>query len=121
VRTIQKVFPVCRMYREVEKPSDAEIKSQGDLANMIIFCVKSDRKFGFREPVEADYLGSEVRRSYLMPQHEIPSSEFEAGAETKEILNAGEEYYLYVWQQVSSLSHWHGMRQVAGAQVWEFW
>ena len=86
---------------------------------MVIFCRKIPGQFKFREPVEADYLGSHARREYLLPRHEIPAKRFlESDARVIEKSSIGE---LKGAQRSSKISHWYLMRKVLPAVVWENW
>ena len=121
MRTIRAVFPNCRIYRE--HPPEAAT-DQTDFTNMIFFCRKGDKPFAFRQPVEADYLGSLARRELLLPQHEIDIQQFDLEGTVKgvpKVLHRGKEGMLAQWQRKSAVGHWKVMRQVVPAVVWENW
>lgn len=91
--------------------------------NMIIFCKKSSATpLQFREPVTADFLGSKSREAYLMPKHEISSAIFQ-GMEKggRHVLRKNEIGRLHKFQDRTAIAHWHIMREVMPAKVWENW
>jgi spermidine synthase len=122
VQTIRRVFPVCRIYREMAAPTPEEVEEQGyDMTNMVIFCVKNDKPFKFRKPKESDFLESEVRRGNLIPKHEILDGAFAYDKTNGTVLRDGDEHLLRKWQEKSAVAHWHVMRQVIANPVWELW
>ena len=90
---------------------------------MVLFCRKTPEDFTFREPVEADFLGSPARRQHLKPQHEIPTSYFKAGRQHKgEILRRGRiTQEMQESTMASAVGHWYLMRTVLPDVVWENW
>jgi hypothetical protein len=117
VRTIEAVFPSCRMFRE-----DAGDEANGDFANMVIFCKKSsDTPLRFRDPVPADFLDSKFRETYLVPKHEIDPAIFKGVKGGQSVLRAKDTGKLYRWQDQGALEHWGIMRKVLPASVWENW
>jgi hypothetical protein len=120
-RTITSVFKSCRIFRENEPDSSADV----DFTNLVFFCRKrvsdpssSDAKLIFRKPVEADFLGSDARREYLMPKYEVLPEQFETQGEVLTTQNAR----LLERQQVkSAIGHWKVMRGVLPPEVWEAW
>ncbi|KAI9861099.1 MAG: hypothetical protein M1813_005528 [Trichoglossum hirsutum] len=125
VRTVKRVFPVCRIFRETAAPSPAELASKKrDFTNLVVFCTKSDKSFSFRKPTESDYLESHARRNYLWPKYEVNQELFRAEGEEEQIgvLRAGRAMQmLEKWQEHSALGHWAIMRTVIPDQVWENW
>ncbi|KAI9737638.1 MAG: hypothetical protein M1818_005642 [Claussenomyces sp. TS43310] len=122
VRTIQFVFPSCRIYRETEPPSAALLASQGqDFTNMVIFCVKRDAPIIFRRPNEADYLGSGARKAYLMPSNEIVADVFAEREGDGGVLRKNDTQRLSKWQQKSAVGHWNVMRTVLPDEIWQAW
>lgn len=122
IRTILAVFPSCRIFRELER-DDAEVAELGrDFTNMIVFCTKSADGAGltFREPTDADYLGTISRRFHMMPRFEVPAETF---ADTKGlgILTADDTKKLARYQVRGALGHWKVMRTVIPAKAWETW
>ncbi|KAJ9502145.1 hypothetical protein H2202_002209 [Exophiala xenobiotica] len=115
-RTITSVFPSCRVFREDEAPA-AGVKPD-DFTNMVFFCRKSDSPINFRRPVEADFLGSNARREYMLPTHEISPSSFDASVD---VLRSGKTKQLEKWQAQSAIGHWRVMRTVLPAAVWNNW
>ncbi|KPI42453.1 uncharacterized protein AB675_9619 [Cyphellophora attinorum] len=78
-RTITSVFgDGCRVFREEPAPNK-EVNNEGDFTNMVFFCRKHPDGLAvkFRKPVTADFLGSSLRKSYMMPQHEILPEAFD--------------------------------------------
>jgi len=90
---------------------------------MIIFCKKSSATpLTFREPVPSDYLGSNSRRSYLVPKHEVDVSRFaDHHHHGRPVLIAKETGRLHKYQDRSALEHWGIMRDVVPDAVWENW
>lgn len=118
MRTVQAVFPSCRIFRE-EVASEDNI----EFTNMVIFCKKSSSTpLTFRDPVPEDYLGSKFRESYLMPKHEVNPSRFEdVHHQGRPILIAKEASRLHQYTDRGALEHWQIMRKVVPAAVWESW
>ncbi|GKZ91821.1 hypothetical protein AnigIFM59636_004501 [Aspergillus niger] len=118
VRTIQYVFPTCRIFREA---SDSDLTA--DFTNMVIFCKKSSATpLTFRDPVSADYMGSKFRQMYLMPKVEIDASRFqdiEKGG--RRVLHSKNTHLLHKYQDRAALEHWNIMRHVLPDFVWENW
>lgn len=113
VHTIQAVFPNCRMFREL--PDEGS-----NFTNMVVFCKISTVPLRFRAPVPEDYLRSKAREMYLLPKHEVDPAVFEAG-DDRVVLRANETGLLKKFQDQSAIAHWHIMRQVLPAVVWESW
>lgn len=120
-RTITNVFPSCRVFREDEQVGEDGMQvtdKQGQFTNMVFICRKADNAVKFRKAVEADFLGSALRRSYMVPKHEVPSSKFELQGE---ILTRANRKVLEKMQVESAIGHWKLMRKVIPAAVWENW
>ncbi|KAJ5280139.1 hypothetical protein N7478_005511 [Penicillium angulare] len=118
-RTIQAVFPSCRMFRETE----ANNNDNSDFTNMVLFCKKTTGStITFREPTQADYLGSKSRESYMVPKNEMDASMFStippAG---RRVLVEKELGRLHKFQDRAALEHWEIMRKVLPDAVWENW
>jgi hypothetical protein len=91
---------------------------------MVIFCTKLDSKpLTFRKPVEADYLGSNARRMFLVPEHEIEQGFFteQEGEGNGGVLSSNDTMRLTKWQRKSAVGHWGVMRTVLPSEVWETW
>ena len=90
---------------------------------MVMFCRKSNETFGFRDPVEADCLGSQARRYHLLPKHEIQASYFKGrnGDGELQVLKAGQTERLEADQKESAVGHWGIMRTVLPDVIWENW
>jgi hypothetical protein len=91
---------------------------------MIFFCRKGNKPFAFREPVEADFLGSLARRELLVPQHEVDIKQFDLEGDNNgmpKVLRNGKTSVLDQWQRKSAVGHWEVMRQVIPSIVWENW
>lgn len=117
MRTIEAVFPSCRIFREEVNNSDT-----ADFTNMVIFCKKSPSRLTFRDPVQADYLRSKFRETYLVPKHEVDPSVFMSVSEGgRPVLRAKETGRLHKWQDQGALQHWAIMRKVLPDAVWENW
>ncbi|KIW26844.1 uncharacterized protein PV07_06646 [Cladophialophora immunda] len=115
-RTITSVFPSCRVFREDEAPAPG-VKPV-DFTNMVFFCRKKKAAITFRRPVAADFLGSGARQEFLIPRHEIASSEFDTEGG---VLRNGQTKELEKWQGQSALGHWTVMRTVLPDVIWENW
>ena len=127
VSTVKVVFPHCRFFREEaapEGPDPINNPHGGDFTNMVMFCRKSG-VLDFRDPVEADFLGSQARRHHLSPKHEIDAEIFDnkpaVGVEVRRTLKRGQTRELEALQRDSAVAHWHIMRTVLPAAVWENW
>jgi hypothetical protein len=124
VRTITSVFPTCRIYRELPAPSAAQLALKKlDFTNLVVFCTRADRSFGFRRAVQDDFLGTEARRQYLRPLHEVPLSTFDKEGEPR-VLKDGDAKAMRMlegWQRDSAVGHWGVMRGVVPDGVWENW
>ena len=120
VRTIQAVFPSCRIFREQVADLDNE---NPNFTNMVLFCKKSSSTpIRFREPVQSDFLRSELRETYLLPKHELSPSLFATIPEHgRRVLVANEINRLHKFQDRSALEHWGIMRKVLPHAVWENW
>lgn len=120
VRTIQAVFPSCRIFREQAATKDDE---NSDFTNMVLFCKKStETPLTFRDAVSADYLGSKSREAYLVPKHEMDFSIFaKIPPKGRRILIAKEVGRLHKYQDRAALEHWSIMRTVLPEAVWENW
>lgn len=114
VKTIMSVFARCRLFREMARQSTT---GPSDFTNMVLFCRKLREPFGFRDPVEADYLGSQARKEHLLPQHEIDANIFDNG----EVIKRSTTWRYETSQKKSALGHWHVMRSVLPDAVWEHW
>ena len=125
VRTILAVFPSCRIYREhappLAKPDSANPNAVApDFSNVVIFCKKTSSPITFRKPVAADYLGSALRKEFMVPKHElaITSENFQLEGE---ILMRGKTKQLEKWHVQSAIGHWKLMRGLLPDAVWENW
>lgn len=97
---------------------------------MVLFCRKTPEPFTFRDPVEADFLGSPARRQHLKPRHEIPASYFSKTKEEErgqrhnggEVLRKGRiSREMRESTMASAAGHWYLMRTVLPDVVWETW
>lgn len=114
IKTVKSVFSSCRLFRETPQvtPLGAE-----DFTNIVMFCTTSRETFAFRDPVEADFLGSPARRKHLFPRNEVN----EVAQGKGEIIRRGHTAGLEASQMKSAIGHWHVMRRVLPAKVWENW
>ena len=92
-----------------------------DFTNMVMFCRKSTGIFTFRDPVEADCLGSQARRYFLLPQHEIQVDYFEGRDGEVTTLKRGQTQVLEAYEAKSAARHWEIMRTVLPDVIWEAW
>jgi hypothetical protein len=87
-----------------------------------MFCMKAGLPFTFRPPTEADHLGSESRRRFLVPRHEVDLAPFrKVRAGEASMLTQETRSTLKKWQRRSAVGHWKIMRGVLPAGVWESW
>lgn len=119
LNTIHAVFPSCRIFRDQAKGDDVGDDDM-DFINMILFCRPTrSTKITFRQPVEADFLDSIVRKRTLFPAKELEVKfKPEEGAqlltgETVGVLEKG--------HGASAVDHWGIMRGVLPPRVWELW
>ncbi|KAJ5176687.1 uncharacterized protein N7482_002564 [Penicillium canariense] len=119
-RTIQRVFPSCRIFREHQAGQDEE---NPNFTNMVFFCKKSSRTpVQFRDPVSSDFLRSKSRENYLVPKHELDPAIFATiPHKGRSILVEKEVKRLHKFQDRGALEHWEIMRKVIPAAVWENW
>lgn len=114
----------CRMFRD-QAPLDIKDKSDSDFLNMVVFCTK--RKgvpITFRNPIPADFLGSQSRKYYLKPRAELElkfPSEVEMRDESIQLLTIKDLRRLERTQISSAKRHWSIMRKVLPDAVWEDW
>lgn len=123
INTINLAFDrQCRMFRDSE-PSDET--GATDFLNMVIFCKNAaDGKLEFREPIEADYLGTVSRRHYLAPRKTLElkfPTEEEVVVETVQTLTVDNLSEFEKKQVESARRHWKIMRLVVPDFVWELW
>lgn len=137
IRTIQSVFPSCRIFREDEPtggkagssgrsgdpPAASSSEDGGDFTNMVIFCQNSPTRLTFRPPTPGDYLGSGARQQFLLPRWEIDPATFGRGRGEEEevLLRTGRTAELERHQTRSAVDHWAIMRRVLPAEVWQLW
>ncbi|KAF7545895.1 hypothetical protein G7Z17_g8822 [Cylindrodendrum hubeiense] len=120
IRTITKVFPSCRVYREAPRVESTVEAWGSDFINMVIFCQKTAGDLTFRQPVRKDYHESRSRHVFLVPQHEIPASVWLEG-DDKSILTKNNTAKVTKMHQKSATGHWSIMRTVIPANIWEMW
>jgi hypothetical protein len=115
-RTITSIFGACRVFREEPIKS---ANTPGDFTNMVFFCRKPDSPaISFREPAEADYLGTGLRKAYMFPQYEVKPEQF---VQEGPILTVKNSRILEKQQARSAIGHWSVMRTVLPDAVWENW
>ncbi|PFH62384.1 hypothetical protein XA68_13823 [Ophiocordyceps unilateralis] len=121
-RTIKRVFPTCRVFREVPPDAKAIELDGADFANMVIFCTKSNAPLTFRRPTQADHLESATRKQFLNLDHEMLESEFLSRDEDETtILRRNDTSAVEKWHEQGALGHWAIMRRMLPASVWERW
>ncbi|KAI9820063.1 MAG: hypothetical protein M1826_001053 [Phylliscum demangeonii] len=118
IRTIQAVFPSCRIFRELQDRSEIGL---GDFTNVVIFCIPTASPFSFRAPTAADFLGSAVREGFLLPQEEVDRKIFQRKRGETDVLTRATTSALDRWQRSSVTAHWRIMRLVLPDAVWELW
>ena len=87
----------------------------------MIFCTNSGEAVTFREPTQADFLGSGARKAYLLPIHEVREEAFAPVESDGGILLRNDTARFRGWQQKSALGHWAVMRTVLPKEIWEDW
>ena len=87
---------------------------------MVLFCRLSTHAIEFRDPLEADYLGSQTRRESLVPEHEIAAGYFDE-RHGSEVIRVADVKRLERTQLEGAVGHWKVMRTVMPAKVWETW
>lgn len=120
-RTVTNVFPACRVFREdeqVDESDKAVVDDAGEFTNMVFICKKDGQAPKFRKAVEADFLGSASRKSYMVPKHEVPAVTFQQHGE---LLTRANKKGLEKMQVESAIGHWKLMRKVMPAAIWENW
>lgn len=125
MRTINAVFPSCRIFREFP-PDASSIATHGgaDFTNMVIFCKKTPGALAFRAATDKDRLDSFARREFLEPTHEVRAADFLAAGEGKEqqrLLRANDTDVVTQSHKTSARGHWSIMRTVLPGVVWEQW
>ena len=88
------------------------------MANMVIFCRKTAEPFTFRQPSDADFLGSHARREFLLPRFEVSIDQF---ANRGEVIKSQAISGLQKSQRENARTHWYFMRDLIPAKVWESW
>ncbi|KAI9672636.1 MAG: ssk1 response regulator receiver [Alyxoria varia] len=108
LHTVLSAFGSCKVFRDQESSDDG---IDADFANIVLFCKKSDKSWGFRPTVEADFLRSEARRQFLVPKHKINVNKLCAGLGEDNIVRDGNTAILESTQAKSAMDHWKIMRQ----------
>ncbi|KAF4595856.1 spermine/spermidine synthase [Ophiocordyceps camponoti-floridani] len=122
MRTIKRVFPTCRVFREVPPDAKAMELDGADFANMAIFCTKSSSPLTFRSPTPADHLESETRKMFLTLEHEMLESEIlSRHQDDATVLLRNDTSAVEKWHEQGALGHWAIMRRMLPASVWERW
>ena len=120
--TITRAFDGrCKIYRDTPPAtSDSKAAVNEDFTNIIVFCRNTPGPITFRAPRPADFLGSKSREHYMLPDPslEIPVPAADANFEA---LQPGDESKWSSHQAASATKHWHVMRRVIPAAVWELW
>jgi hypothetical protein len=121
LHTINTVFSQqCKLYRDAPLETKAHLNpnDESDFLNMVVFCRNSPGKIRFRKPVQADFVGSKSREHYMLPKAEL---EIEFPKREEGLLEAEDVDRWEFQQQESAARHWHIMRKVVPAVVWELW
>ena len=84
---------------------------------MVMFCRLNNDPIEFRDPVEADFLGSGSRRRSLLPEHEVlrdyvPADNIITNADVGGLIDS---------RLVDAVGHWKLMRTVLPPKVWEIY
>jgi len=113
----------CALYRD-SPPEKVEEKTRGtNFANYIVFCRNSPGPVEFRQPTQADFLGSISRR-----QHMYPRAEYAVDFPLRGTEKADEDVLLEEavgeWkaeQEESASRHWKIMREVLPGKIWSLY
>jgi spermidine synthase len=121
LNTILRAFDgQCKVFRD-SPASSSEINE--DFLNMLVFCRNTAGPITFRKPNKEDFLGSKSRAHYLPPRKELELdvTTLLSGHVENQILRVGDEGKWRREQEESAIRHWHIMRKVLPAVVWESW
>ncbi|KAK5113008.1 hypothetical protein LTR85_011030 [Meristemomyces frigidus] len=129
LNTIREVFDgQCRIFRDAPPPenqTNSTAAPEEDFLNLVLFCRNTPGPITFRKPTAKDFLGSKSRAHYLLPRadYEInfPSVGNTTEAVEEFVLKKGKEGQWRKQQEESAIRHWHIMRRVLPAVVWEMW
>ncbi|KAI0832594.1 hypothetical protein BC628DRAFT_1310250 [Trametes gibbosa] len=121
VSTLHAAFPQCRAFYDAMEQSK---NVTSEFLNWVIFCTPSAEQLEFRKPVEADFLGSYLRRHVL---NELPTREADLALVLDSIPEEKRARYLLKdgtnplgeWQAKEALGHWKIMREVLPHAYWE--
>ncbi|KAI0677382.1 hypothetical protein C8Q78DRAFT_1002534 [Trametes maxima] len=121
VSTLQASFPQCRAFYDSLETSH---NTTSEFLNWVFFCTLSPEPIEFRQPVDADYLGSYLRRHVFA---HLPQRELDLSRVTDAIPEAERERYLLKdaanplgdWQAKEAIGHWKIMRGVLPDVYWE--
>lgn len=112
----------CALYRDSAPPpktSDPESEESGNFANYILFCRNSPGSIAFRQPTQADFLGSISRKQHLFPRKEYAVEFPLRGSEREGEVLVDEEVGGWKREQEESAGrHWGIMRVVLPGGVW---
>ena len=135
LNTINTVFRGhCRIFRDSPLTDDQD----SGFSNMVVFCLNPDdtgssgssssnssnkgkKRPTFRNPVEADYLGTTSRQHYLVPNPALELQFPDMLGEKVQLLTTGNMGSFQTQQIDSARRHWKIMRQVVPGVVWENW
>ncbi|KAI9894725.1 MAG: hypothetical protein M1814_002081 [Vezdaea aestivalis] len=119
MRTIDSVLGPCRVFREDEASENVDAD---DFTNIVIFCNRGPSPPQFRTPVEADFLGSYSRQTYLAPRHEVEQNIFRPRPTDRNLyITQSNVEILRDGQKQSAIGHWKIMRTVLPDFVWQAW
>jgi phospholipid N-methyltransferase len=117
----------CKIYHDTPPASNADSEDDKasvneDFTNIIVFCRNAPGRIMFRKPTPADFLGSKSREHYMLPDPklEVPLPAH-GPTEAQQVLKPGDESKWASHQAASAMKHWHVMRRVIPARVWELW
>ncbi|EIW61205.1 uncharacterized protein TRAVEDRAFT_56579 [Trametes versicolor FP-101664 SS1] len=121
INTLQVSFPRCRAFYDSLEQSH---NMTSEFLNWVFFCTLSPQPLEFRRPVDADFLGSYLRRHVFL---QLPEREADLSEVIDSIPVDGREKYLLKdganplgeWQAKEAIGHWKIMRGVLPDTYWE--
>ncbi|TFK28866.1 hypothetical protein FA15DRAFT_611603 [Coprinopsis marcescibilis] len=118
VNTLLKTFKQCRGFHDFFEDFSEE-RFSTEFINMVLFCTNSKKRLSFRKAIQADFLGSPLRRHVLdsLDTREVDLTRLKDNSD-KYVLT--DKYNpLGKLQAEQGAHHWEVMRQVLPDSHWE--